>query len=641
MLLLLVTAILAVAGIISTYYMYSNDIVEEDGTFQETMMAKNIASDKVIHLYYLIRDCTYEDETINDFDDYASDYVDETGYYYDYLTEDGLKKLEESEINKNYIIEEMNSISKNYKFNVVYNGNTIISNITGNKDDLEWITNTTFDIEPNGYISVESYLNKNLEKGDLFYRKSQIFNFFRNNFDQIKYISIISGIIAVILFVYIMIISGYNDKGELAVSWIDSIPYEILLILKLIITYIFMTFFPYGRIITYIYMVIIGSIWYLISINVFTSTLSRFKNKVFIKNSIIGKIIKLMTKFCKTVFVNVNTKWKAIVSIAVCIFCEFILVFVSIMSGSPEGFVLWLLIKAGQFIILMYIFSMIVKLKEQIKNIYDGSTGDSVDTSGMSGIFLESAEYLKDISAGLDKAVSEKVKSEQLKTELITNVSHDIKTPLTSIINYIDLMNKENIQNEKVKEYIVVAHKQSLRLKKLTEDLIEASKAATGNIQAELEEINVCEMITQSIGEYTDKFMERQITPIFEESSMGYHAMADGRLLWRVIDNLFSNVCKYALEGTRLYVKVAEEDEYVKISIKNISKYQLNITGNELMERFVRGDLSRSTSGNGLGLSIAKSLVQLQRGYFDIDIDGDLFTGKIILTRVKKGNKDD
>jgi signal transduction histidine kinase len=194
-------------------------------------------------------------------------------------------------------------------------------------------------------------------------------------------------------------------------------------------------------------------------------------------------------------------------------------------------------------------------------------------------------------------------------------------------------MKKEKIENEKVQEYLKVVDKQSLRLNKLTEDVIEASKAATGNINVELSSLNLSEMLAQSLGEYENKFKEKELDIVYSEQTLPVSVMADGRLLWRVIENLFSNVYKYAMEGTRLYIDIDNDEEYVKIIMKNVSKYQLNISSDELMQRFVRGDSSRSTSGNGLGLSIAESLTKLQGGTLDIQIIGDSFIAVLNLRK--------
>ena len=235
------------------------------------------------------------------------------------------------------------------------------------------------------------------------------------------------------------------------------------------------------------------------------------------------------------------------------------------------------------------------------------------------------AIYINDIAGGFSNAIQESLKSERLKTELITNVSHDIKTPLTSIINYVDLIKKEDIQNEKIKEYVDILDKKSQRLKKLTEDLVEASKASSGNIKLNLEEIRVKELINQTIGEFKDKFESKNLIIETNMPEEDVKITADNRYMYRIIENLFSNITKYAQDGTRVYIDVKKKNKNIEISIKNISKDRLNISADELMQRFVRGDKSRFTEGSGLGLSIAKSLTELQKGTFDITIDGDLF----------------
>ena len=244
------------------------------------------------------------------------------------------------------------------------------------------------------------------------------------------------------------------------------------------------------------------------------------------------------------------------------------------------------------------------------------------------------AIYVNDIASGFSNAINESLKSERLKTELITNVSHDIKTPLTSIINYVDLLKKENIQDEKVKEYIDILDKKSQRLKKLTEDLVEASKVSSGNVKLNLENINIKELFNQTIGEFKDRFEEKNLIIETTIPNDNIKINADSRYLYRIIENLFSNITKYALEGSRVYIDIIEKEKIVDISIKNISKDKLNISSDELMQRFVRGDKSRYTEGSGLGLSIAKSLTELQGGTFDIIIDGDLFKVHIIWPKV-------
>lgn len=252
-----------------------------------------------------------------------------------------------------------------------------------------------------------------------------------------------------------------------------------------------------------------------------------------------------------------------------------------------------------------------------------------ISTDGMHADLKKHAEDLNHISDGMLKAVEEKMKSERFKTELITNVSHDIKTPLTSIINYVDLLKGEKLENEKAAEYIDVLDRQSQRLKKLTEDLVEASKAATGAVALDMHQCKVSILMMQVCGEYDEKLKEKKLEVVSQFKDEDSEIMADGRSMWRIFDNVMSNICKYSQPNTRVYQLIEKKDGKLTITYKNTSEYQLNISEEELMERFVRGDSSRHTEGSGLGLSIAKNLTALQGGNLRINIDGDLF--KVIM----------
>ena len=263
-----------------------------------------------------------------------------------------------------------------------------------------------------------------------------------------------------------------------------------------------------------------------------------------------------------------------------------------------------------------------------------GDLTSQVDTSHMYFDLKRHGENLNAISRGMSIAVEQKLKSERLKTELITNVSHDIKTPLTSIVNYVDLLQREHTL-EQEREYLAVLDRQAHKLKKLTVDLVEMSKASTGNIPCHIARRSVRELIDQTVGEYAEKLSAARLEPVVTLPDEELYCLCDGALMWRVLDNLLSNACKYACAGTRLYVAARREGETVAFSFKNISRDALNVDPDELLERFVRGDSSRTTEGSGLGLNIAKSLVELQKGTFSIAIDGDLFKVGFILPRTE------
>lgn len=275
---------------------------------------------------------------------------------------------------------------------------------------------------------------------------------------------------------------------------------------------------------------------------------------------------------------------------------------------------------------------------EGLAKIAGGEIDFKIDTSDLIGETKEMADAVNHVGDGLTKAVQETVKSERMKADLITNVSHDIKTPLTSIINYVDLIKRENIKDEKIRGYVRILDQKSQRLKQLTEDLVEASKISSGNIVLDMQPIQLGELVLQTNGEFEEKFSSRHlqlICSIPEEPSLIY---ADGRRMWRVLENLYNNVAKYAMAGTRVYVDIEHQESDVIFSIKNISATALNIKPEELTQRFIRGDTSRSTEGSGLGLSIASNLVKMQNGVFDIHVDGDLF--KISLKFKKADRKE-
>lgn len=295
-----------------------------------------------------------------------------------------------------------------------------------------------------------------------------------------------------------------------------------------------------------------------------------------------------------------------------------------------DGTILWLAFKAVELVIILAILLQLKQLQTGSRLLAEGQLNHKLDTSRMFWEFKKHGECLNQIGDGMTIALEERMKSEHFRTELITNVSHDIKTPLTSIINYIDLLQKENISPETAKEYLDVLERQSARLKKLIEDLIEASKASTGNMAVNLEECDIDILLTQIFGEFEEKLHSNQLELITQSPDTSVLILADNRHLWRIFENLMNNICKYAQPGTRVYVNWEAAESDIHIIFRNISKYALTISGEDLLERFVRGDVSRSTEGNGLGLSIAQSLAELMKGTLQIVTDGDLF--KVILT---------
>ena len=289
----------------------------------------------------------------------------------------------------------------------------------------------------------------------------------------------------------------------------------------------------------------------------------------------------------------------------------------------------WLIEKVILALILHWIIKSYSRIKETSEKLAAGDTTAHVDIDRMPQAFAETGKAINDIRAGIEVALEEQTKSERMKVELITNVSHDIKTPLTSIINYIDLLEKEKIENKNVTEYLEVLDRQSQRLKKLVIDIVEVSRATTGNISYEMERVNAVVLLDQSIGEFSERLNDKKIELVTGFPDEDLYLQADNRYLWRVFDNLMDNIVKYSQPGTRAYVDLENGENVLRFIFKNTSKAKLNISADELMERFVRGDKSRYTEGNGLGLSIARSLTEGMGGRIKIDIDGDFF--KVIL----------
>ena len=273
-------------------------------------------------------------------------------------------------------------------------------------------------------------------------------------------------------------------------------------------------------------------------------------------------------------------------------------------------------------------------LLESTRKMGKGDLGTKVEDKLMIGCFKDFASDLNELADVAMVAAQKQLKSERMKTELITNVSHDLKTPLTSIINYVDLMQKPHTQEEG-EQYLEVLDRQSQRLKKLVDDLMDMSKASTGNMAVEITKVDAVESVNQALGEFADKLERARLYPVFRHSEDSIPIMADGKLVWRVLSNLLSNVIKYAMPGTRVYLDLTHVNEKVIISIKNISREELNIDAEALMERFVRGDVSRNTDGSGLGLNIAKSLMELQKGSLQLLVDGDLFKVTLIFPDAK------
>ncbi len=363
----------------------------------------------------------------------------------------------------------------------------------------------------------------------------------------------------------------------------------------------------------------------------YNSLVRRIKAKRLWKDSICCMVVR----FIGTVAREGPVTAKAAIVIVV----FFILQWLVIASAVPLFIILMLLMDLAVAYIVLSSAIARNRMRKGIDEIASGNMSYQIPLGGLRGSSRDVAEKLNDIGSGLNKAVEEAMRNERLKTDLITNVSHDIKTPLTSIINYVDILKRSDIQDPKIQGYLDILESKAQRLKTLTEDVVEASKVSSGNITLEYMDVNLTEMIQQTEGEFAEKFAARHLSIVVNLPEEPAVIHVDGRRMWRVLENIFGNAAKYAMPGTRVYADLRADEDKVRFSLKNISEQQLNISADELTERFIRGDLSRSTEGSGLGLSIAKSLTTMQGGEFGLYLDGDLFKVDICFPRVKQSEE--
>ena len=470
--------------------------------------------------------------------------------------------------------------------------------------------------------------------------------------DNVYAILPISALVTLLLIIYLTSAIGHdsNEDSTVKINTFDRIPIEIIVFCAMLIScmpFILLEFAENDYNAINSIAITAYFIIYMCAVITMTTIIKRIKARQFFKTSITGKVLLWCLKICKKITNKINEIWntityspnttaKVIITAGLTVFAWLLIIAISgngpmfpIIMIGVIGFILYKIIK---------IFKDYLQVEKKLKDIYEGNTQSELDEKSVENVFKNSVIYLNDISNGFENAVQERMKSERMKAELITNVSHDIKTPLTSIINYVDLLKQENIQNEKAREYIEILENKSQRLKRLTEDLVEASKVSTGNISLNFEKINIVELIKQATGEFEDKFKKRKLEPIINSEQNEINIMADSKYMYRIIENLYSNISKYALENSRVYVDIkmskTEPVPNVQIEIKNISKDKLNISADELIQRFVRGDKSRTTEGSGLGISIAQNLTELQNGKFELKLDGDLFKVELTFNRI-------
>jgi signal transduction histidine kinase len=472
---------------------------------------------------------------------------------------------------------------------------------------------------------------------------------------MILVVAVIALMLVIALFAMLMLVSGKQPDGTVRPNTVDLLPYDLFLAL-----YGFFGFLQIGVIMEMSYSNFSGGIVALCAgfaildmpllVLLFTSTATRCKCSTVLKNTLIWRLLRLiwwiLCQLWRYVICGgargiayllrvIPLIWQGMMGIVLLSTLSLVLT----LLYADDLFAIWLISTVILVPLAMYALICLCRLRKGAEHLAQGDMEYRVDEQPLIGAFRRHGEDLNSIRNGINRAVEERMRSERFRTELITNVSHDIKTPLTSIINYIDLLDRElseSARTEEVAQYLEVIERQSLRLKKLIEDLTEASKASSGAMPVNPAPCQVGVLLTQALAEYQERLEAAQLEAVVCLPEEEPTILLDGRLIWRVFDNLLSNAAKYSLRGTRLYIDVDLTEReggtgWVRVVFRNISGRPLNISPAELMERFVRGDASRHTEGSGLGLSIAKSLIELNGGMLEIDIDGDLFKATVLL----------
>lgn len=492
-------------------------------------------------------------------------------------------------------------------------------------------------IRPDAIVTV--YFQENSMNHDQLYWSDLLVRVLYDLRYVIFFIAVLSFGLALASFVFLMQAAGHRPSDDqIHANWLTKMPADLLLGMEVLAGFLLWVLMYEG--VQYrggVFILAVGVVLaLLLLVGASMDAAIRLKLGVQWKHTLLYwlgcHILRLGKKLGMVVgelFLSLPLIWKTVLLVGAAAGFEMCFVVMNLYEGhSLVAFTIIKLIILVPAVLLSAL--MMRRLQKGGEAIASGDLSYQIDTSHMVMDFKTHGEQLNHIGEGMAAAVEERLKSERMKTELITNVSHDIKTPLTSIINYSDLIGKEPCDNEKITEYAEVLHRQSERLKRLIEDLVEASKASTGNLEVLLAPCEVGVLLNQAAGEYEQRLQQCQLELVTKQPEMPVKIMADGRRLWRVFDNLLNNICKYSQPGTRVYITVEVLDGNAVIAFKNTSRDALNISSEELMERFVRGDAARKSEGNGLGLSIAKSLTDLQNGTMALTVDGDLF--KVVLT---------
>ena len=609
--------------------------IESESTSETYETASEITEETPYDNYNEIEDESYEYPVYYEVINYNNTRISQ---YINYIIIDKENGDMFTNIRSNNYPEEINKL-KSEKKNWSYQDGNITTNINSiNQESTKYMTSSTYSTDNFEGYEVYSNIDPNtLNYSNSLYVQQTVYNMFKGHENLPTYLIPLSAISIIIMIVYLIWATGHEKGKEgIQLNSIDKISYEIISIVIMFVIGMMMSF-AIASVESQIPQRILMSVFllcYLIGyacLAVWVSTtIRRLKAKQFIRSFLTYKVCRWIKITIEKIFRKVTDKENANRKITI-MYWGFVAISIILACTMWSGIGLLVLIAfwVWTYYKLLQYNKKVQKINEALRNIYEGNPNVKLNEEELEGTLKIMAKYINDIAGGFTNAIEQSLKSERLKTELITNVSHDIKTPLTSIINYVDLLKKEDINNAQIEQYIAVLDKKSQRLKKLIEDLVEASKVSSGNVKLNMEVINLKELLNQTIGEFEDKLDKKNLKIEMDLPNENVLIKADNRYLYRVIENVFSNISKYALEGSRVYIKLEKQKEEVYLEFKNISKDKLNISAEELMQRFVRGDKSRYTEGSGLGLSIAESLTELQGGKFKIDIDGDLFKVEI------------
>ena len=449
------------------------------------------------------------------------------------------------------------------------------------------------------------------------------------------FLTVLCGLLTLFCFCFSMASAGHWQNHEgIHLTWLDKIPADVWIIALLSAFFIgWNTFYSEWEQVLFCAALIPVTLLFLC---VFAA---QCKAGTVIRGTVIARVLRLLWRVLRGLAVwlwrigrGLPLVWKTALAGTVIAGAEFLLY---INDFYRVRYNIFLVLKIVELLAILAVALNLRTLEKNGQRLAEGDLTTPVDTRRLFGAFRRYGQAMNRLQSGMESAVQEQMRAERMKTELITNVSHDIKTPLTSIVNYVDLLKKEDIPSPIAREYIAVLDRQSKRLKKLTEDLVEASKASSGALPVDLQPTDVNVLFSQIVGEYQDRLADCHLMLVTQPPAGQPVVAADSKLLSRVMDNLVSNICKYAMPETRVYVSGTVADGQMTLSFKNVSRAELNISPDELMERFVRGDASRHTEGSGLGLPIAQSLVQLMGGTFRLSIDAGLFRADVTLPLVQ------